>query len=88
MTHPVSRPVLVLAGGLSHERDVSLRSGRRAAEALRDARVDELAVPTLAEGETLADVRAESFDTEAAARRGMAFEALDQLALEHLYGVA
>ncbi|WP_148573344.1 D-alanine--D-alanine ligase family protein [Nocardioides caldifontis] len=30
-------PVLVLAGGLSHERDVSLRSGRRVAEALRDA---------------------------------------------------
>lgn len=29
--------VMVLAGGLSHERDVSLRSGRRVAEALRDA---------------------------------------------------
>ncbi len=29
------QPVLVLAGGLSHERDVSLRSGRRVAEALR-----------------------------------------------------
>jgi D-alanine-D-alanine ligase len=28
--------VMVLAGGLSHERDVSLRSGRRVAEALRD----------------------------------------------------
>ncbi len=28
--------VLVLAGGLSHERDVSLRSGRRVAEALRE----------------------------------------------------
>ena len=33
MTMPGS--VLVLAGGLSHERDVSLRSGRRVAEALR-----------------------------------------------------
>jgi D-alanine-D-alanine ligase len=31
-----ARPILVLAGGLSHERDVSLRSGRRAAEALRE----------------------------------------------------
>ena len=30
-------PVLVLAGGLSHERDVSLRSGRRVTMALRDA---------------------------------------------------
>lgn len=29
--------VVVLAGGLSHERDVSLRSGRRVAEALRHA---------------------------------------------------
>ena len=31
--------VLILAGGLSHERDVSIRSGRRVAEALRDAGV-------------------------------------------------
>jgi D-alanine-D-alanine ligase len=29
--------VVVLAGGLSHERDVSLRSGRRVAEALRES---------------------------------------------------
>lgn len=32
--------VLILAGGLSHERDVSIRSGRRVAEALRDSGVD------------------------------------------------
>ena len=32
--------VVVLAGGLSHERDVSLRSGRRIAEALREAGVE------------------------------------------------
>ena len=32
--------VLVLAGGLSHERDVSLRSGRRVADALRAADVE------------------------------------------------
>ena len=55
--------------------------------ALTAARVDELSVPTLAEGETLATVRAESFDPEAAGARGMAFEHLDQLALDHLYGV-
>ena len=36
MTHPV----VVLAGGLSHERDVSLRSGRRTAEALREVGVE------------------------------------------------
>jgi xylose isomerase len=55
--------------------------------ALAAARVDQLAVPTVGAGETLAEVRAESFDPDAAAARGMAFEALDQLALEHLYGV-
>jgi len=32
--------VVVLAGGLSHERDVSIRSGRRVAEALRSAGVE------------------------------------------------
>lgn len=37
----MTRPrVVVLAGGLSHERDVSLRSGRRVAEALADAGVE------------------------------------------------
>lgn len=38
--HDQALRVLVLAGGLSHERDVSLRSGRRVAEALRDAGVE------------------------------------------------
>ena len=32
---PLPELVVVLAGGLSHERDVSLRSGRRVAQALR-----------------------------------------------------
>jgi xylose isomerase len=70
------------------EKSRSFRADPRVQQALRDARVDELAVPTLAAGETLADVRAESFDPDEAGRRGMAFEALDQLALEHLYGIA
>ncbi len=35
--HPDAMRVVVLAGGLSHERDVSLRSGRRVSEALREA---------------------------------------------------
>ncbi|MEG3614076.1 D-alanine--D-alanine ligase [Isoptericola haloaureus] len=35
-------PVVILAGGLSHERDVSVRSGRRVAEALREAGVEVL----------------------------------------------
>ncbi len=33
---PTHGPIVVLSGGLSHERDVSLRSGRRVAQALRD----------------------------------------------------
>ncbi|GCD18501.1 D-alanine--D-alanine ligase [Cellulomonas algicola] len=40
MTIPSSPRVAVLAGGLSHERDVSLRSGRRVAEALRSVGVE------------------------------------------------
>lgn len=31
----MTRSIMILAGGLSHERDVSIRSGRRVAEALR-----------------------------------------------------
>jgi D-alanine-D-alanine ligase len=37
---PFPGPIAVLAGGLSHERDVSVRSGRRVAEALRGAGVE------------------------------------------------
>lgn len=38
--HDVEGRIVVLAGGLSHERDVSLRSGRRVAEALRGRGAD------------------------------------------------
>jgi len=55
--------------------------------ALVAARVDELAKPTLAAGEDIDTLRAEEFDPEAAGLRGMGFERLDQLALDHLYGV-
>jgi xylose isomerase len=55
-------------------------------EALSAARVGELAVPTLGEGESLTDLRAEEHDLDAMAARGMAFERLDQLAMEHLLG--
>jgi xylose isomerase len=55
--------------------------------ALQAARVDQLALPTLADGETWRDIRGYSPDTTALGERGMAFEHLDQLALEYLYGV-
>jgi xylose isomerase len=54
--------------------------------ALDAARVDELTRPTLGPGETLADLREERHDPDSLAERGLAFEALDQLAMEHLLG--
>jgi xylose isomerase len=61
-------------------------------EALRASRLHELAQTTLGEGEKLADLLAdrsafEEFDVDAAAARGMAFEQLDQLAMDHLLGL-
>jgi xylose isomerase len=56
------------------------------AAALADSRVEQLAKPTLAPGESLADLRAEELDIDAAARRGAHAEALDQLALDYLFG--
>jgi xylose isomerase len=49
--------------------------------------VDQLVVPTLANGESWRDVAGFVPDVTALAGRGMAFERLDQLAFEHLYGV-
>jgi xylose isomerase len=69
------------------EKARAFRADSEVQAALADARVDQLATPTLAAGETIETLRAEPFDPEEAARRGMAFERLDQLALEHLYGV-
>ena len=74
------------------ERAAAFRADPVVQEALRTSRLDQLAQPTLAAGETpaalLADRSAfEDFDVTAAAERGMAFERLDQLAMDHLLGV-
>src|ERR671914_2986831 len=76
---------------LLKERAAAFRADPQVAAALDAARVPELAVPTLAEGETWSDLLAdrasfEDFDPEAAGRRGMHYAALDQLAIEHLLG--
>jgi xylose isomerase len=56
--------------------------------ALEAAGLPELAVPTLDAGETWKDLDgAAPPDVDALGERGLAFEQLDQLALEHLYGV-
>jgi len=65
----------------------AFRADPEVTDALRAARVDQLALPTLAAGETWRDVRGFTGDAAALGARGMAFERLDQLALEHLYGV-
>ncbi|MEU4192130.1 xylose isomerase [Kribbella sp. NPDC026611] len=65
----------------------AFRADPEVAEALAAARVAELSEPTLAEGESLADLRNATYDREALAERGLGFERLDQLAMEHLLGV-
>ncbi|OQR64024.1 xylose isomerase [Streptomyces maremycinicus] len=71
------------------ERALAFRNDPEVQEALRASRLDELAQATAADGleSLLADRTAfEEFDPESAAARGMAFEHLDQLAMDHLLG--
>ncbi|WP_331741313.1 xylose isomerase [Kitasatospora sp. NBC_00039] len=71
------------------ERSRAFRADPEVQAALAASRLPELALPTAEDGLAglLADRSAfEEFDVDAAARRGMAFEQLDQLALEHLLG--
>jgi xylose isomerase len=74
------------------ERAAAFRADPEVQEALRASRLDQLAQTTLGAGESLDDLMAdrsafEDFDVEAAAKRGMAFERLDQLAMDHLLAV-
>jgi xylose isomerase len=64
----------------------AFRNDPDVAAALADSRVEQLSVPTLAPGETLADLRAEELDVAEAGGRGAHAEKLDQLALEFLFG--
>ncbi|MEW1860944.1 xylose isomerase [Streptomyces sp. NBC_00669] len=85
------------AGGMRNylilkERAAAFRADPVVQEALRVSGLDELAQTTLGADESLADLLAdrsayEDFDADAVAERGMAFEALDQLAMDHLLGV-
>jgi xylose isomerase len=69
------------------EKARAFRADPEVQAALAAARVAELTEPTLAPGETWRDVRDVTVDTEALGARGMGYEHLDQLAMEHLYGV-
>ena len=69
------------------ERATAFRADPEVQAALRASRLDELAQQTAADGLAglLGDRSAfEEFDVDAAAARGMAFEQLDQLAMDHL----
>jgi xylose isomerase len=65
----------------------AFRTDPEVRQSLRDARVDQLSVATLDTNEDIETLRSEAFDPDEAGRRGMAFERLDQLALDYLYGV-
>jgi xylose isomerase len=74
---------------LLKERAAAFRADPEVQEALQASRVAELSEPTLASGETYADLLAdrsafEDFDPDAFAQRGYGFVRLNQLALEHL----
>ena len=68
------------------ERVSAFRSDPRVIAAMAESNIPGLAEPTLAPGETWRDLAKDSFDVEAAGKRGYHYEALDQLALEHLMG--
>jgi xylose isomerase len=73
------------------ERSAAFRADPEVQEALAATRVAELAVPTLAEGESYADLLADSsawedFKPDAVGEQGLGFVRLNQLAIEHLLG--
>jgi len=69
------------------ERALAFRNDPRVIDAMKESRIDQLEVPTLAAGETWRDLADPSFDVELAGARGYGYEKIDQLALEHLMGV-
>jgi len=68
------------------ERALAFRNDPRVINAMAESNIPGLAEPTLAPGETWRDLANEFLDIETAGKRGYHYEALDQLALEHLMG--
>ena len=69
------------------ERAAAFRSDSRVIAAMKESNISGLAEPTLAKGETWKDLTKDVFDVDAAGKRGYGYEAVDQLALEHLMGL-
>ncbi len=68
------------------ERAAAFRRDPEVQEALKAARVDQLGVPTMSDGETIEALRAEEIDAVAVGKRSMSFGRIDQLAIEHMLG--
>ena len=68
------------------ERATAYRNDPRVIEAQKNSNIPGLTENTIAAGETWKDLAKDSFDVEAAGVRGYQYEALNQLALEHLMG--
>ena len=76
---------------LLRERAAGFRADREVQQAMKQARIPELAQPTLKKGETIAQLLAdksayETFDADKAGARGSGYVRLQQLAVEHLLG--
>jgi len=76
---------------LLKQRAAAFRADPEVQAALSAARVAELAIPTLGEGESYSNLLAdrsafEDFDADAVGQRGCNFTQLDQLAVEHVLG--
>lgn len=70
------------------ERALAFRADPRVIAAMAESNIPGLTETTLGSGETWRDLASDSFDVEAAGTRGYGYEAVDQLALEHLMGVS
>jgi xylose isomerase len=68
------------------ERATAYRNDPRVIAAQKDSNIPGLTENTMAKGESWKDLAKDSFDVEAAGIRGYQYEALNQLALEHLMG--
>jgi len=68
------------------ERATAYRNDPRVIQAQKDSNIPGLVENTMGKGESWKDLAKDSFDVEAAGVRGYQYEALNQLALEHLMG--
>lgn len=68
------------------DRATAYRNDPRVIAAQKDSNIPGLTENTMATGESWKDLAKDSFDVQAAGARGYQYEALNQLALEHLMG--